>query len=142
MLKLLLRLIVLAFFLFRASLTFSQNNPPVLIPYAQDTLVGISQHQFDVVLFGFSYLNQLEETSKLTSEQLNRLDSIISLKDKELSLERLKLAQKDSIALNLEEVIECHKKAARKKALRNTLLNVALGVGLAAETVVIIQLLR
>ena len=113
-----------------------------MIPYASDTLVGISQRQFGVVLFGFSYIRQLEETSKLTSEQLNRLDSIISLKDKELSLERLKLAQKDSIALNLEEVIECHKKAARKKALRNTLLNVALGVGLAAETVVIIQLLR
>lgn len=113
-----------------------------MIPYASDTLVGISQHQFGVVLFGFSYIRQLEETSKLTSEQLNRLDSIISLKDKELSLERLKLAQKDSITLNLQEVIECHKKAARKKALKNTLLNVALGVGLAAETVVIIQLLR
>jgi hypothetical protein len=113
-----------------------------LIPYASDTLVGISQHQFGVVLFGFSYIRQLEETSKLTSEQLNRLDSIISLKDEELSLERLKLAQKDSIALNLQEVIECYKKAARKKALKNTLLNVALGVGLVAETVVIIQLLR
>ena len=142
MLRLLLRLTVLAFFLFRASLTFSQNNPPVLIPYAQDTLVGISQHQFDVVLFGFSYLNQLEETSKITSKQLSRLDSIITLQEKELSLERLKMAQKDSIALNLQEVIKCHQKAAKKKALKNTLLNITLGVGLVAETAIIIQLLR
>ncbi len=113
-----------------------------MIPYAQDTLVGISQHQFDVVLFGFSYLNQLEETSKITSKQLSRLDSIITLQEKELSLERLKMAQKDSIALNLQEVIKCHQKAAKKKALKNTLLNIALGVGLAAETAIIIQLLR
>lgn len=142
MLKQLLRLTLLSAFLLAANLTFSQNNPPVLIPYAQDTLVGISQHQFDVVLFGFSYLNQLEETSKITSKQLSRLDSIITLQEKELSLERLKMAQKDSIALNLQEVIKCHQKAAKKKALKNTLLNIALGVGLAAETAIIIQLLR
>ena len=94
------------------------------------------------MLFGFSYLNQLEETSKITSKQLYRLDSIITLQEKELSLERLKMAQKDSIALNLQEVIKCHQKAAKKKALKNTLLNITLGVGLVAETAIIIQLLR
>ena len=113
-----------------------------MIPYASDTLVGISQHQFGVVLFGFSYIRQLEETSKLTSKQLSRLDSIINLKDKELSLERLKLAEKDSITLNLREVIDCHKKAARKKALKNTLLTIGLGVGLAAETIILIRILE
>jgi len=113
-----------------------------LIPYAEDTLVGITKHQFDIVLFSFSYLSELRQTSKIQSKQLTRLDSIVSLKDKELTLERLKIAQKDSIETNLTEVIECHKKAARKRKLKNTFLHIGLGVAVAAEAVLIIQLLR
>lgn len=137
-----LRLILLVYFLLMVSLTFSQNKPPVLIPYEQDTLVGITKYQFDIVLFSFSYLDELRQTSKIQSKQLTRLDSIVSLKNKELSLERLKIAQKDSIELNLTEVIECHKKAARKKKLKNTFLNIGLGVAIAAEAALIIQLAR
>ena len=70
------------------------------------------------------------------------MDSIVSLKNKELSLERLKIAQKDSIELNLTEVIECHKKAARKKKLKNTFVHIGLGLAVAAEAVLIIQLVR
>lgn len=113
-----------------------------MIPYAEDTLVGITKYQFDIVLFSFSYLDELRQTSKIQSKQLTRLDSIVILKDKELSLERLKIAQKDSIELNLMEVIECHKKAARKKKVKNTFLNIGLGVAIAAEAALIIQLSR
>tara|TARA_R110002096_G_scaffold306639_3_gene501281 strand:- start:4089 stop:4430 length:342 start_codon:yes stop_codon:yes gene_type:complete len=113
-----------------------------LIPYEQDTLVGITKHQFDVVLFSFSYTRELEKTNKIADKQLSRLDSIIILKDQELSLERLKLGEMDSIRLNLEETVQEHKKAAKKKALKNTLLNIGLGVGIAIEAAIIIQLLR
>ena len=142
MFRQLLKWILLAYFLLMVSLTFSQTKRPVLIPYASDTLVGITKYQFDIVLFSFSYLDELRQTSKIQSKQLTRLDSIESLKDKELSLERLKIAQKDSIELNLTEVIECHKKAARKKKLKNTFLHIGLGLAVAAEAVLIIQLVR
>ena len=138
----LLKLILLTLCLFRASLIFGQQRPPVLIPYEQDTLVGITKHQFDVVLFSFSYTRELEKTNKIADKQLSRLDSIIILKDQELSLERLKLGEMDSIRLNLEETVQEHKKAAKKKALKNTLLNIGLGVGIAIEAAIIIQLLR
>ena len=113
-----------------------------MIPYAEDTLVGITKHQFDIVLFSFSYLDELRQTSKIQSKQLTRLDSIVSLKDKELTLDRLKIAQKDSIEHNLSEVIQDHKKAARKRKLKNTFLNIGLGVAIAAEAALIIQLVR
>jgi len=125
-----------------ASQVSSQNRPPVLIPYEQDTLIGISRHQFDIVLFSFSYLSELEQAAKIESKQLTRLDSIITLKDNELSLERLKMAEKDSIAYNLEQVIKSHEKAARKKVVKNTILNIGLGVAVAVEAALLIQLLR
>ena len=142
MFRQLLKWILLGLCLLLASLTFSQTKRPVLIPYAQDTLVGITKHQFDIVLFSFSYLSELRQTSKIQSKQLTRLDSIVSLKDKQLTLERLKIAQKDSIELNLTEVIEDHKKAARKRKLKNTFLHIGLGLTIAAEAALIIQLAR
>jgi len=113
-----------------------------LIPYATDTLVGISRYDFGIVLFSFSYTKGLEQELKLTEKQVSRLDSIIKLKNQALTLERKKQDEAKQIGNSLEKIIKEQKKQARKKAIRNTLLSAGLGVGLLVETVLIIQLLK
>ena len=73
--------------LLKASLSFSQQKLPVLIPYEKDTLVAITKHQFDVVLFSFSYLRELKEDKTLVDAQLAKTDSVIKFMDKQFVLQ-------------------------------------------------------
>ena len=105
-----------------------------MIASGQDTLVGITEYDFDLVLFSFSYIKSLENTSELTSKQLSRLDSINTYLNEVLTLERLKHAEKDSIILNLESVIEKHEKKAKRERFKQSLIYALGGVVIAAET--------
>jgi len=128
------KLIALLVCLLSVKLVSSQERLPELIAFENDTLVTITEHQFDVVLFAFSYVKSLENTSKLTSKQLSTLDSINTLLEKELRLERLKMAEMDSISRNLESIVKKHKKALRKQKTRETLTYIFGGAIIAAET--------
>ena len=112
-----------------------------MIPFAQDTLVGISQYDFDLVLFSFSYLRSVENTLELTSNELTRADSINTYLDKVLSLERAKAAEKDTIIVSLETVIQDYKKSRRKERTKKTLTYIGLGILAGAEAGVITYLL-
>jgi len=128
------RLIALAVCLLMAAQTSGQSKPPVLIASGSDTLVGISEYDFDLVLFSFSYIKSLENTSNLTSKQLTRLDSINTYLNEVLTLERKKQAQKDTIIINLESVIKQHEKKAKRESLKQSLIYTIGGAIIAAET--------
>ena len=125
--------------LLKASLSFSQQKSPVLIPYEGDTLVAITEHQFDVVLFSFSYLRELKEDKALAESQLARADSVIKFMDQQFVLQVKADREKDEVIQSLEVIVKHHKKELRKQKLRSTILNIVLGVGLAAETAIIIN---
>ena len=128
------RLIALAVCLLMAEQTFGQSKYPVLIQSGSDTLVGITEYDFDLVLFSFSYIKSLENTSNLTSKQLTRLDSINTYLNEVLTLERKKQAQKDTIIINLESVIKQHEKKAKRERLKQSLIYTIGGAIIAAET--------
>ena len=110
-----------------------------MIPYEGDTLVAITEHQFDVVLFSFSYLRELKEDKTLVEAQLAKTDSVIKFMDKQFVLQAKADREKDEVIENLEVIIKHHKKELRKQKLKSTLLNVGLAVGLAVETVIIVS---
>lgn len=129
-----MKLIVLGLYLSMVSQTFGQQKSIVLIPYEQDTLVGISQHDFDVVLFSFSYLKSVENTLDLTSEQLSRQIDITTYLNEQLTLERLKSTETDSIVINLETVIKKHERKLKREKFKQTLIYLLGGGVIAAET--------
>ena len=110
-----------------------------MIPFEGDTLVAITEHQFDVVLFSFSYLRQLERDKELAELLSSRADSIEKFMQEQLKLQDRQLNEKDNVIDNLEIIVDQHQKALRKQKLKATLINIVLGVGLAAETVIIIN---
>lgn len=110
-----------------------------MIPYEGDTLVAITEHQFDVVLFSFSYLRELKEDKALAESQLARADSVIKFMDQQFVLQVKADREKDEVIQSLEVIVKHHKKELRKQKLRSTILNIVLGVGLAAETAIIIN---
>ena len=112
-----------------------------MIPYEKDTLVGITKKDFNTVLFTFSYAKSLENTSKLTSKQLTRLDSINTYLNEVLTLERKKHAEQDSIIVNLEDVIKKHEKAKKREKLKNVFIQIGAGIVIAAETGLITYLI-
>ena len=135
------KLILLGFFLLTASVSFGQQKQPVLIPLEQDTLVGISQYDFDLVLFSFSYLRSVENTLEITSNELTSADSINTYLEKVLSLERLKSLEKDSINVNLETVVKDYKKAQRRQKVKSTFTYIGLGIIAGVEAGIITYLL-
>ena len=106
---------------------------PELIVVEQDTLVTVTEKQFDTILFSFSYIRSLENTSNLTSKQLTRLDSINSYLEQSLTLERKKQAEQDSIIVNLEGVIKKHEKAKKREKLKNVFIQIGAGIVIGAE---------
>lgn len=88
---------------------------PVRIPMAADTLVGITQEDYDVILFGFSYIKHLETINNITSNEVSRLDSINTYLNQQLSLERMKSAQKDTIIIANEQIVKGKDKELKKK---------------------------
>lgn len=135
------KLIVLFSFLLMARQSFSQERLPSLIVVEQDTLVTLTEQQFDVVVFGLSYIKSLEHINNIASKQLTRLDSINVYLEKVLTLERKKQAQQDSIIINLEAVIEKHEKAKKREKLKNVFIQIGAGLVIAAETGVITYLI-
>ena len=140
-LSLLLRLTVLGLCLLLVNDSFSQQRLPVLIPYANDTLVAISKEQFDVVLFSFSYLRMTENTLEITSKELLRSDSINTYLKKVMSLERLKMDEKEIVIHNLEYIIKQQKKAVKREKLKKTFTYLGLGLLAGAEAGIITYLL-
>lgn len=112
-----------------------------MIPYESDTLIAISQEQFDVVLFSFSYLRMTESTLEITSKELLRSDSINTYLEKVMSLERLKMDEQEIVIDNLEEIIKEQKKAIRREKIKKTFTYLGLGILAGAEAGVITYLL-
>ena len=83
----------------------------------------------------------VENTSNLTSKQLTRSDSINTYLQEVLTLERTKMAHKDSIITNLEDIIGDYKKARKKEKLKKTFTYIVLGLLAGAEAGVITYLL-
>jgi hypothetical protein len=133
-LSLSMKLIALAACLLTASQTFGQQRQPELIAFGEDTLVGISQQDFDVVLFSFSYLKSVENTLDLTSEQLSRQIDITTYLNEQLTLERLKSTETDSIVMNLEIVVKKHERKLKREKFKQTLIYLLGGGVIAAET--------
>jgi hypothetical protein len=133
-LSLSMKLIVFLGFLSVASQTFSQQRQPELIVFGQDTLVGISQHDFNVVLFSFSYLKSVENTLDLTSKQLSRQIDITTYLNEQLTLEGLKSTETDSIVMNLNLVIKKHERKLKREKFKQTLIYLLGGGVIAAET--------
>ena len=129
-----MKLIALAVCLLMVGRVSSQERLPELIVVEQDTLVTITERQFDIILFSMSYIKSLENTSNLTSKQLTRLDSINTYLNQTLTLERAKTAHKDSIIVNLEDVIKQHEKKAKREKLKQSLIYILGGAVIAAET--------
>ena len=128
------KLIALGLCLSMVSQTFGQQKSIELIVFGQDTLVGISQHDFDVVLFSFSYLKSVENTLDLTSEQLSRQIDITTYLNEQITLERLKTAETDSIVMNLESVVKKHERKLKREKFKQTLIYLLGGGVIAAET--------
>ena len=112
-----------------------------MIVLESDTLVTVTEKQFDNILFSFSYLKSLENTSEIDSKRISRLDSINMCLQEVLTLERKKTATKDSIIVNLEDVIKKSKKQQRKEKLKNTFAVIGLGILAGSEAGVITYLL-
>jgi hypothetical protein len=91
----------------------------VLIPYAQDTLVAITEHQYEVVLFSFSYIKGLEKKESSYKLDIVNLEKEITVKDSVISLRDLQLAETDTIQEYFQEIIvkkeKEHKKKKRKR---------------------------
>ena len=112
-----------------------------MIPYEQDTLVAVTQQDFDLILFSFSYLKSTENTLDLTSKQLSRQIGITTYLKEQLTLEGLKSLQKDSINANLSQVIQDYKKARRKQKVKSTFTYIGLGLLCGVEAGLITYLL-
>ena len=135
------KLIVFMLCLLTVEQTFGQRKPPALIVSGSDTLVAITEKDFNTILFGFSYIRSLENTSKLTSKQLSKQDSINAYLSEVLTLERTKTAQKDSVIINLETIIENETKKKKREKLKNTLIQIGGALVIAAETGIITYLI-
>ena len=135
------KLIVFMLCLLTVEQTFGQRKPPALIVSGSDTLVAITEKDFNTILFGFSYIRSLENTSKLTSKQLSKQDSINAYLSEVLTLERAKIAQKDSVIINLETIIENETKKKKREKLKNTLIQIGGALVIAAETGIITYLI-
>ena len=113
-----------------------------MIVSGQDTLVAISEHDFNLVLFSFSYTRSLKNTLDVTSKQLTRADSISRYLREVNTLERFKMAEQDTIITNLEDIIGDYKKARRKEKVKKTFTYIGLGLlaGVEAGLIVYLQL--
>ena len=94
----------------------------------------ISEYDFDLILFGFSYIKSLENTNNIASEELLRQKKVNDYLQEVLTLERNKQAHQDSIIVNLESVIKQHEKKAKREKLKQSLIYIFGGAVIAAET--------
>lgn len=110
-----------------------------MIPYESDTLIGITEYQFDLVLFSFSHLQEVKKKAALTEQELLRADSVIKFMDKQFVLQAKADREKDNVIDNLEVIIASQKREMRKRKVRASVLNILLGAALAAETALIVN---
>ena len=101
----------------------------------------ITKKDFNTILFGFSYIRNLEAVSEIDSRKITKQDSIINYLEEVLTIEDMKSARKDSIITNLESVVEKNEKARRKEKIKNTFTAIGLGILAGAEAGVITYLL-
>lgn len=134
-------LIALLVCLLAVKVCSSQNPLPTLIVSGQDTSASITTNQFDVVLFSFVYIKDIEQRNNNLSNQLTRSDSIRIYLVEQLTLERAKFAQQDSMVINLETIITKTKRQARRSKFKNIMLELGLGVAVAVEAALIVTLL-
>ena len=96
-LPLLVRSILLLLLLLLASTTFSQVRSTVSTPYVQNSLVTITEHQYDIVLFSFSYIKGLEKKEENYKLDIVNLEKQITVKDSVIVLRDMQLAESDTI---------------------------------------------
>jgi len=124
-----------------SSVSSSQTVYPYLTVSGTDTIAVFSFKQFKTIRFSISYIRNLQERDTLHLSELNNLDIQIHQRDSIIALERLKIAEKDSINVNLESVIVDYKKARRRERLKSTFAYIGLGILAGVEAGVITYLL-
>ena len=82
-----------------------------------------------------------ENTLEITSKELLRSDSINTYLEKVMSLERLKMDEKEIVIHNLEYIIKQQKKAVKREKLKKTFTYLGLGLLAGAEAGIITYLL-
>ena len=106
-----------------------------------DTLAVFSHVQYKTVGFSIDYIRHLQELDTISTSELNNLDVQIRQLDNIIAVERLKSLEKDSINVNLTEVIQDYKKAIRKEKTKKTLSYILMGIIAGGEAGVIAYLL-
>ncbi len=106
-----------------------------------DTLVTLTSKQFSTILFSFSYIRHLEKRDTIALSELKNLAIQIHHRDSIIALNTINIAHRDSIALNLGEVIKKQKKQAKKEKLKSTFTYLGLGILAGIEAGIITYLL-
>ena len=135
------KLIVLLCCLLTSNISLSQTAYPHLTVSNGDTLAVFSFNQYEAIRFSISYIKHLQIQDKLSTLEVNTLDSINTSLEKVIALERLKMANKDSIAMNLESVVKEYKTTRRRQRIKSTFTYIGLGLIAGAEAGVITYLL-
>jgi len=112
-----------------------------LIVSEGDTLVTLTSKQFSTILFSFSYIRHLEKRDTIALSELKNLAIQIHHRDSIIALNTINIAHRDSIALNLGEVIKKQKKQAKKEKLKSTFTYLGLGILAGIEAGIITYLL-
>lgn len=107
----------------------------------KDTIAVFSHTQYKAIRFSISYIRLLQNRDTLHISEVNNLNEQTHQLDSVIALERLKTAEKDTIIVSLETVIQDYKKARRKERTKKTFTYIGLGILAGAEAGVITYLL-
>jgi hypothetical protein len=88
-----------------------------------------------------SYIRHLEKRDTIALSELKNLAIQIHHRDSIIALNTINIAHRDSIALNLGEVIKKQKKQAKKEKLKSTFTYLGLGILAGIEAGIITYLL-
>ncbi len=136
-----MKLTVFALFLLSSSQSFSQQKSLVLIPYETDTLVGITEEQFETILFSFSYIRGIESDNKILDSSVINLESRIANRDSIIQARELQIIEYGNMQDLYIERLERGRKARKKEKVKSTLTYIGLGLLAGVEAGVIGYLL-
>lgn len=103
-----------------------------MIPYEGDTLVTITEHQYDVILFSFTYIKGLEKKESNYKLDLVNLEKEVIVKDSIISLRNMQMLEADTIQTNFETIITKNEEQFKKKKRKRDWTIVVLSTAIAA----------
>jgi amino acid permease len=123
-------------FVLVSNITIAQEYP-TLITQRKDTIVGISPHQYNMVLFSFSYIKSLRKNHKISTSKIINLESQIAIRDSIIDAQSAQIDQYVLNEVDLQKVIDDYKKDRRKSKTKNTIIYIAGGGVIIGEAVLI-----